>query len=98
MNAHMKESLLGTIVALFVGAGCNIPKTDDASFEEELISTVSSQLFEVTSSFTYATKTGIELEIEYQTGLKKQKAGTHLITVGENPPSGSSGYMGNLDV
>ncbi len=46
-------------------------------------------------SFSYATKTGLELELAYQKELETMQEGKHIITVGHNGEGNL--YMGSLD-
>ncbi len=95
-----QSSFTGSLGVLLMGIiGCQQSAANPTSIEDRAAnqSNVETTIVKEASfpSYSYATGSGLELELVYQQGLKAQPAGKHVITVGHNGEGNL--YMGNLD-
>ncbi len=90
----MRQFLQGSLASLLLAlSGCEQSAAKPIE-TVEIVQSNQSHYDSVSPSFSYATESGLELELAYQSGLEAQPAGKHIITVGHNGEGNL--YMGNL--
>lgn len=92
MRAVLFPSLLSTLFSVSCTESYATPRiVETPSSQPEKQNSIA-----VDISYSYATNTGLELEVAYQEQLRKQKPGVHVITVGDYGEPGSALHIGNV--